>query len=160
MRILTLLTALLLSALPVAGPATAEGRYAGYYYPEAKTAETFARKIVPSPPANEALRVGFVTTITKAQLAAPESPCFVLFAKGEQSEHLIMVALDDQIFKTPYRARALLAQMSSNFRATEFFSSQNLQTEGTFFDMLQIMNFESLVISDGDTWSHRVNFKR
>lgn len=163
MRILTLLSAFLLvtvAGLSTAGFALADDKYAGYYYPEAKTVETFGRKLIPSPPANRALRVGFVTTVTKAQLAAPESPRFVLFAKGEESQHLIMVALDDQIFKTPYRARALLAQMSSNLRSTEFFTSQNLQTAGTFFDMLQIMNFESLVISDGETWSHRVNFAR
>lgn len=163
MRILTLLTAFLMTAAAgILAPqaATADDKYAGYYYPEVATAETFGRKLVPSPPANKALRVGFVTTVTKAQLAAPESPRFVLFAKGDESEHLIMVALDDQIFKTPYRARALLAQMTSNLRGTEFFTSQNLQTAGTFFDMLQIMNFESLVISDGEKWSHRVNFVR
>ena len=161
MRILTRLTAFLivaLAGLSSAGMVAADDKYAGYYYPEAKTAETFGRTIVPSPPANKAVRVGFVTTVTKAQLAAPESPRFVIFAKGEQSEHMIMIALDDQIFKTQYRARALLAQLSSNLRSTEFFTSQNLQTAGTFFDMLQIMNFESLVISDGETWSHRVNF--
>lgn len=156
---------LILLAPFVAGPlagitAHADDRYAGYYYPEAGSAETFGRKLVPSPPANKALRVGFVTTVTKAQLAAPESPRFVIFAKGDQSEHLIMVALDDEIFATLYRARAVLAQLTSNLRGTEFFASQNLQTEGTFFDMLQIMNFESLVISDGVTWSHRVNFVR
>lgn len=163
MRILTLLAAALfagITGMASTTAATADDKYAGYYYPESKTFETFARNLIPSPPANKALRVGFVTTVTKAQLAAPESPRFVLFAKGEQSEHLIMVALDDQIFKTPYRARALLAQLTSNLRSTEFFTSQNLQTAGTFFDMLQIMNFDSLVISDGDTWSHRVDFQR
>lgn len=165
MRFLTLLAACL--SVAFISPAAAENhadndadRYVGYYYPDVETQETFARDLLPSPPANKALRVGFVTTITKAQLAAPESPRFVLFAKGEDSEHLIMVALDDQIFKTPYRARALLAQLTSNLRGTEFFIQQNIQTDGTFFDMLQIMEFESLVISDGDTWSHRVNFEQ
>lgn len=165
MRFLTLLAACLTAALvgPLATSAGADDaisddRYIGYYYPEVGTQETFARAILPSPPANKAIRVEFVTTVTKAQLAAPESPRFVLFAKGEESEHLIMVALDDQIFKTPYRARALLAQLTSNLRRTEFFIRQELQTDGTFFDMLQIMDFKTLVISDGDTWSHRVNF--
>lgn len=138
----------------------AEDRYAGYYYPAVETTETFGRSIVPSPPANKAIRVGFVTTITKAQLAAPESPRFVIFAKGDESEHLIVVALDDQIFRTQYRARALLAQLTSNLRGTDFFQKQNIQTNGTFFDMLQIMNFDSMVISDGVNWSHRVNFVR
>ena len=30
---------------------------------------------------------------------------------------------------------------------------------GSLFDVLQLMDFESLTITDGETWSHRVYFK-
>ncbi|MEX2519943.1 MAG: hypothetical protein WD969_11485, partial [Paracoccaceae bacterium] len=83
---------------------------------------------------------------------------YVIFEKGASSDRLIVVALDDDVFRTLYRARAVLAQLSSNMRGTEFFRQQDLHLEGTLYDMLQIMGFKSLVLSDGSTWSHRVNF--
>ncbi|MEM7270572.1 MAG: hypothetical protein AAF401_15140 [Pseudomonadota bacterium] len=140
--------------------AQAKDKYVGYYYPEIGSEETFDRQIADAPPANKAVRVGFVTSITKAQLEAPESPRFVLFAKGGESDTMIMVALDDDIFKSIYRARALMAQLTSNIRGTAFFKQLGLETAGTFYDMLQMMEFDELIISDGETWSHRVSFVR
>lgn len=150
-------------AAGLAGTASAqdieEGRYTGYYYPPITSEEVFTRKIAETPDAPQAVRVNFVTAMTKAQLAAPESPRFVIFEKGQNSQHLIIVALDDDIFRTIFRARALLAQVSSNLRGTDFFREQKLDIEGTLYDMLQVMGFEDLVLSDGATWSHQVHFK-
>ncbi|QIE57894.1 hypothetical protein G5B40_13860 [Pikeienuella piscinae] len=135
-----------------------EDKYADYYYPPVTSEETFSRVMTGGEPADQEVRVNFVTAITKAQLAAPESPRFVIFEKGSESRNLIIVALDDEVFRTVFRARALLAQMTSNMRGTEFFRKQNLHLEGTLYDMLQVMGFTSLVVSDGATWAHRVNF--
>ena len=143
-----------------AGVATAQDKYVGYYYPEIGSEETFSRVITNAPQAGKNIRVNFVTTITKAQLEAPESPRFVLFTKGGESDTLIMIALDDEVFKTLYRARALMAQLTSNIRGTAFFRQQNLEVTGTFYDMLQLMSFKRLVISDGENWSHQVNFTK
>lgn len=155
MRIFALLAAACLT-LPTL--AAAEEKYVGYYYPEITSEETFARVITPGPTPTPEVRADFVTSITKAQLAAPESPRFVIFEKGDASEHLVIVALDDDVFSTLYRARALMAQLTSNFRGTEFFRTQGLAAAGTFYDMIQLLQFETLVISDGETWSHQVNF--
>ena len=144
----------------LAGIASAQDKYVGYYYPEIGSEETFSRVIANAPSAGKDVRVNFVTTVTKAQLEAPESPRFVLFTKGGKSDTLIMIALDDEIFKTLYRARALMAQLTSNIRGTAFFRQQNLDVTGTFYDMLQLMSFKRLVISDGENWSHQVNFVR
>ena len=159
MRIL-LAACLFLTAGLIGGVAAAQDKYVGYYYPEIGSEEEFGRVIADAPFAGKDIRVNFVTTITKAQLEAPESPRFVLFTKGGDSDTLIIIALDDEIFKTLYRARALLAQLTSNIRGTAFFRQQNLEVTGTFFDMLQMMRFERLVISDGENWSHQVNFTR
>ncbi len=149
---------LALLALPAAAQEI-EDRYAGYHYPPVTTEETFTRVIAPgTPPAEQAVRVNFVTSITKAQLAAPESPRYVIFEKGANSDRLMIIALDDDVFRTLFRARAVLAQLTSNMRGTDFFRQQDLHLEGTLYDMLQIMGFSSLVLSDGATWSHRVNF--
>lgn len=149
---------IVLTALFAATTGVASDRYAGYYYPEITSTEEFSRVIRDSSAANKEVRVDFVTSLTAAQLAAPESPRFVFFAKGDDAKHLTVVALDDDVFSTLYRARAVLAQMTSNMRNNEFFRQQNLQFVATFYDFLQLMDFETLVISDGETWAHQITF--
>ena len=155
-RLLALTAALCMTALT----AHAQERYEGYYYPEVTSQEQFSRVIRQGPASNKGVRVEFVTNLTAAQLAAPESPRFVFFAKGADARHLNIIALDDEVFATIYRARAVMAQMTSNMRSNEFFRSQGLEYVATFYDLLQIMEFDTLVISDGETWSHQVNFFR
>lgn len=154
----TVFAALCFSACLMAGPGAAADRYVDYYYPPVTSEETFARTLTPGRSSTRDVRVNFVTAITKAQLAAPESPRYVLFEKGAGSDRLIIIALDDEVFRTLFRARAFLAQMTSSMRGTGFFRKQDLHLEGTFYDMLQVMGFTSLVISDGAEWAHRVNF--
>lgn len=142
------------------GPGEAADRYAGYYFPEITSEEVFDRILVDVPAPAKEDRVRFIGAITKAQLEAPENPRFVIFPKGADSDTLIITALDDDVFKTLFRARAQMAQISANLRSSPFFRELNLDIEGTFFDMLQIMEFEALIVTDGETWSHRVNFVR
>jgi len=130
----------------------------GYYFPAITSQETFNRILVKTQTSGRDVRVGFITSITMAQLEAPESPRFVVFAKGTQAEKLIIVALDDEIFKTLYRARAILAQLTSNVRANFFAGQEDLERTATFFDLLQMMQFKSLVITDGENWAHKVIF--
>lgn len=147
----------LLAGLFLAGPAGADGDHrAGYYYPAITSDEYFERSFPKTPPANRDVRVNFITQITKAQLEAPENPRFSIFAKGQDAEHMIIVALDDEIFRTLYRARAQLAQLTSNARSTDFFVSNNIQFSATWFDLAKLLGFEDIVISDGVVWSHKI----
>ncbi len=130
---------------------------ARYYYPPITSEESFSRDLG-GPPADRRVRVNFMTQITKAQLAAPENPRFVIFAKGSGAEHMILVALDDEVFKTLYRARAVLAQLTSNARGTDFFIENGIEDFATWFDLARLLGFEDLVISDGETWAHKVTF--
>lgn len=148
----------LLAILLLAAPAAADSRE-GYYYPEVTSTEHFDRELNAGPPANRAVRSAFITEVTRAQLAAPESPRFVIFAKGEEAEHMIIVALDDQIFRTVFRARALLAQLTANARGTAFYRQSELRFQATWFDLAKLLGFEDIVISDGSTWAHRVVLK-
>ena len=149
-----------LFALVLAGAAAAEDRYVGYYYPEVSSEETFERVIRSSPDTGRPLRVDFVNVLTQSQLQAPESPRFVFFAKGDDADTLILVALDDEIFSTIYRARAILAQLTVSVRTGGFFQREDLQYVATFFDLLQMMEFDELLTTDGKTWTHRVDFIR
>ncbi|MEM7212035.1 MAG: hypothetical protein AAF479_09090 [Pseudomonadota bacterium] len=141
------------------GSADAEDRREGYYYPPVISEEVFIREIGTPPTANRAVRTNFINELTAAQLAAPENPRFSVFAKGRGAEHMVIVALDDQIFKTLYRARAQLAQLTANARGTEFFRQNELQFVATWFDLAKMLGFEDIVITDGDTWSHRITLR-
>ena len=135
-------------------------RYVGYYYPPITSGETFERVVRSVPGVGRNVRVDFINKLTAAQLATPESPRFVFFAKGQKADKLILVALDDEVFSTMFRARALMAQLTVSVRQGGFFRGQELQSVVTFYDMLQLLQFDTLVISDGENWSHKIDFKR
>lgn len=147
-------------AIVFAGAVAAQDRYVGYYYPEVTSEETFDRVVRASQGAGKSVRIDFVNVLTAAQLDAPESPRFVFFAKGESAGTLILVGLDDEVFSTLYRARAIMAQMTVAVRQGGFFQQEELQYVATFYDLLQLMQFDELVISDGHTWAHKVTFQR
>lgn len=155
MRTILIIAALLFST---AG-ASADDKREGYYYPEVTTTERFSRTLPNVPPAGRKVRTSFITAVTKAQLAAPENPRFVIFAKGQTAEHMIIVALDDEIFRTLFRARAVLAQLTANARGTQFFRATDLRFLATWFDLAKLLGFEDIVISDGATWSHRIELQ-
>ncbi|MEM6499436.1 MAG: hypothetical protein AAF709_22270 [Pseudomonadota bacterium] len=140
--------------------ASAEERYEGYYYPTVTSEETFERAVRDLGEPNRQVRVDFIQNITQSQLAAPEAPQFIFFAKGNDAKHLIVVGLNDDVFSTLFRARAVMAQMTVNVRSSPFFVDQNLQFLATFYDLLQILEFDTLVLSDGKNWSHKVTFVR
>ncbi|MEM1298295.1 MAG: hypothetical protein AAGH68_03370 [Pseudomonadota bacterium] len=147
------------AGLSVSVAAKADDKRIGYYYPAITSEETFERSFPETPPADRGVRVNFVTEITKAQLAAPETPRFSVFAKGGGAQHMIIVALDDEIFRTLYRARAQLAQLTSNARSTQFFIDNNIQFHATWFDLAKLLGFKDIVISDGVTWSHKIHLR-
>ena len=142
-------------AVAMAGGASADSR-SGYYYPAITSEEVFQRSFQQTPPADREVRINFITQITKAQIEAPENPRFSIFAKGQRAQHMVIVALDDEIFRTLYRARAQLAQLTSNARSTDFFINNNIQFSATWFDLAKLLGFEDIVISDGVIWSHKI----
>lgn len=149
-----------LIAVMLAGTSIAQERHVGYYYPEITSEETFDRVVRASRGADKPVRIDFVNQITQAQLDAPESPRFVFFAKGETASTLILIALDDEVFSTLYRARAIMGQLTVSVRQSGFFQQQDLEYVATFYDLLQLIQFDELIISDGETWAHRVAFIR
>lgn len=155
----TLFALVAVTSQATAQPAETSSRYEGYYHPPITSSEVFARPRADAPAANRAVRVTFVTQLTKAMLDAPDTPPYVLFAKGGEADTLFLIGLDDQMFKTLYRARAVLAQLTSNARGTEFFVRSEQQTTATFFDLLVLLGFKRLVVSDGEVWAHQVTFE-
>lgn len=151
--------AALLGALLLCEPAAARDRHAGYYYPEPQTHEEYVARAVTLADSNRTRRIGFVTQLTNELLTKPYPPQFVIFAKGAEAEKLIIVSLYDGAFDTLYRARALLAQLTSVARLSRIFQENRVEEIFTFFDLLKLLGFKQLTISDGDEFAHQVVFK-
>ncbi|MGI9485813.1 MAG: molybdopterin-guanine dinucleotide biosynthesis protein A [Geminicoccaceae bacterium] len=145
----------LLLGLCMASSGHADDRHAGYYYPEPASTEVYRSEVPGIPGANRARRVGFVVAVANAMVEKPYPPRFALFAKGAKAEKLLIVALEDGVLDTIYRARAHLAGLTSLARGTPIFKQVGA-AKLNFFDLLKMLGFEQLTISDGDVFAHQV----
>ena len=145
--------------IPLAAAAAAEDRHAGYYYPPPATIETYAARTIVLPEATRETRLGFIIGITERSLNRPYPPRLVMFAKGDDAQKLIIVALEDNYLDTLYRARALFAMLTSVSRTTPFIVDLGLADFLTFFDLLKLLGFKQVTISDGDGFAHQVILK-
>ncbi len=152
-----LLAGIILTVFPLA--AFAEDRREGYYYPPITSEEVFDRKIAGVPKAVGAVRTAFITEITQGQLRSPTKPRIAIFGKGGETQHLIIVALDDEVFGTLFRARGVMAQLTAHARTTPFFKKNGIQFAATWFDLAKILGFEDIVLTDGKSWAHRINIE-
>lgn len=153
-----MLALLALGYLGAAQPANAGDRHVGYYYPEPETREQYKARSITLPDANRSKRIEFVNAITAQMLASPYPPQFAIFAKGTEAEKLIIVGLYDGAYNTLFRARALLAMLTAVTRRTPYFEETGVEDIFTFFDLLVLMGFKQLTISDGRTFAHQVTF--
>jgi len=131
-------------------------RHVGYYYPEPASEETYVSRAQPMPDANRTQRLAFVTVLATQQLAAPYSPGLAVFAKGDEAEKLIMVALKDELFDSIYRMRGVLAMLTASARTSELFRAYQVQDIFTFFDLLKLMGFEKVTLTNGRDLTHVV----
>jgi len=147
---------LLLAGLGYAGSAVGADRHIGYYYPPPDQIEVYSARTQVLHDASQRRRIGFVTAITHENLKRPYPPTTVFYAKGEDSQKLIIVALQDGVLDTIYRVRAYLASLTAIARTTAAF--QNTPAEGilTFFDLARMLGFEQITISDGRKFTHQV----
>lgn len=139
-----------------ATPSDAADRHAGYYYPTPDTIETYTARTITTAEADRKMRLGFIVGITQNMLNTPYAPRFAIFAKGEEAEKMIIVALEDDYIDTIYRARALLAMLTAVIRATPLLQEIGLADFLTFFDLSKLLGFSQITISDGDKFAHQV----
>jgi len=157
------LLVLLLAAIvqPVLAQDETEGersvdRHVGYYYPMPQTEETYVARAAVLAESDRARRLEFVTLLALQQMSAPYPPGLAIFAKGEDAEKLIIVALRDEIFDSVYRMRGVLAMMTASARSSELFRSYKVEDIFTFFDLLKLLGFEKVTLSNGRELSHVV----
>jgi hypothetical protein len=139
--------------------AEAGGRHAGYYYPPPESTEVYTARSKVLPESDRKLRIAFVTGITNQLAVRPYAPTAAIFAKGEQAEKLIIIALEDGRIDTLFRARAIFANMTAAARVMPLFEERGVEDWFTFFDLAKMLGFEQVTISDGRDFAHQVKFE-
>jgi hypothetical protein len=140
-------------------PTPANDRHAGYYYPAPVSRETFVSRARTLIDADRAKRLDFVNGLTNAQMSLPYRPHYAIFAKGDRADRLIITSLERGQIDTVYRARGLLAQLTSAARTSPFFEEVGVEDLFTFLDLLKLMGFSRLTIGDGDKFAHQINIR-
>lgn len=131
-------------------------RHAGYYYPAPESSETYTARVNKLPDSDRNRRIGFVTVLTTELLNRNYAPTYALFAKGDDGEKLIIVGSMDGQLDTIYRARALFATLTAVARMTPMFQDMPDADRLTFFDLLKMLGFQQVTISDGVGFAHQV----
>lgn len=140
----------------VAFRAPADDRHAGYYYPIPATSETYKARAVALPDASRKRRILFVTELSNQMINGAYPPQVAVFAKGEEAEKLIITALYADSYNTLYRMRGLLAMLSAMARTTPIFRAYEVEDLFTFLDLLKLLGFDQLTVTDGDRFAHRI----
>ena len=128
----------------------------GYYYPKPTSIEHYPARVYTLPESDRVRRQAFVIGLTKQLVGGQYAPSYAVFAKGNGSDKLIIVALADGQLNTIYRARALLATFTSVARSTSFFQQNTQPDESTFLDLLKLLGFKQVTISDGRDFTHQM----
>jgi len=145
---------------PAAAPkAAGEDRYIGYYYPKPTATETFESSMQTIAGAERAQRIQFVTVVSQGTIQSAYRVPYAVFAKGEKGDRMIIVGLQAGELNTPYRMRALLANLTTMSRLSPFFQERTVAEDATFFDLLKLLGFSQLTITDGDKVTHQVTIK-
>ena len=150
------LFAVLAASDAVAQPAD---RHEEYYYPKVSSRETYVSRARVMDDSDRTRRIGFVSGLTQQLADMPYAPSYAVFAKGGESDRLIIVAYGDGQLNTLYRARALFASLTSLSRLTTLFRELQVEELFTFFDLCKLLGFRTLTISDGATFTHQVTLR-
>jgi hypothetical protein len=159
MRILLAVCLAVLAAAWTGDVAASDDRHEGYYYPKVTSTETYRARVRALRDSDRARRLGFVTGMAAGAQEKGYPPHMAFFAKGKDAEKAILVALDDDRMATLYRARAVLALLTATARATPVFRDLDPNGNYTFLDLLALLGFEQLTISDGRSFAHQFEIR-
>jgi len=151
------LAALLLTAGTL--PARAQDTQEGYYYPKPKVVETYQARVAALPDSDRSRRIGFVTALSKEFDARPFPPTYLVFAKGDEADKLIITGMIDGQLNTVYRTRALLADLTASARLTDFFQKNAIAEYATFLDFLKLLGFKQVTVTDGVAFAEQIKIE-
>jgi hypothetical protein len=146
-------------AAAATAPKADEDKYVGYYYPKPTATETYTSPMQTIAGAERAQRVQFATVVSQGTIQSAYRVPYAVFVKGEKADKMIIVGLQPGEMSTIYRARAILANMTTMSRLSPFFQERTIAEDANFFDLLKLLGFQQITISDGDKFTHQVNIK-
>jgi hypothetical protein len=144
---------------PAAAAPAGEDRYVGYYYPKPTSTETFESTMQTIAGAERAQRIQFVTVVSQGTIQSAYRVPYAVFAKGEKADRMIIVGMQQGELNTVYRMRALLANMTTMSRLSPFFQERTVAEDATFFDLLKLLGFREVTVTDGEKVTHQVTIK-
>lgn len=136
-----------------------EDRYIGYYYPKPTSTEVFESSMQTIAGAERPQRIQFVTVVSQGTIQSAYRVPYAVFAKGGKGDKMIIVGMQQGELNTIYRMRALLANMTTMSRLSPFFQERTVAEDATFFDLLKLLGFRELTITDGEKLTHQVTIK-
>jgi hypothetical protein len=134
-------------------------RHEGYYYPPIGSREIYVARARTLGDSTKQRRLTFVTAMAGLQTKEPYPPTYLMYAKGDNAEKMILVATQDGYFDTLYRMRALLATFTYAVRETPLFQQFKVDALFTFLDLLKLMGFTQLTLTDGRTYAHQIEIQ-
>jgi hypothetical protein len=134
-------------------------RHVGYYYPQPASEEEYEARAVALPDASRKRRILFVTELTNQMMSNPYPPPVAVFAKGGEARKLIITSLYADGYNTLYRMRGLLALLSARARSTAIFREYQVEDLFTFLDLLKLLGFEKVTVTDGDLFAHQIHIR-
>ncbi|HSI00095.1 MAG TPA: hypothetical protein VLA02_05795 [Reyranella sp.] len=147
-------------AAPAKPAAASDGdRYVGYYYPKPNSTEVYESTMQTIAGVDRPQRVQFVTVVSQGTIQSAYRVPYAVFVKGEKADKMIIVGLGPGEFNTIYRMRALLANMTTMSRLSPFFQERTVAEDATFFDLLKLLGFSSVTMTDGEKLTHQVTIK-
>lgn len=144
-------------AAAAATPKADNDKYVGYYYPKPTAIETYTSPMQTIAGAERAQRVQFATVVSQGTIQSAYRVPYAVFVKGEKADKMIIVGLQPGEMSTIFRARAILANMTTMSRLSPFFQERTIAEDANFFDLLKLLGFQQITISDGDKFTHQVN---
>ena len=139
--------------------AAGDDRHEGYYYPKITSSEVYRARTHKLRDSDRVRRLGFITGMAAGAQEKGYSPQMAFFAKGSDADKAILIGLEDGRLDTLYRARAVLAMLTATARATPAFRDLDPDGQYTFLDLLALLGFEELTVSDGRSYAHRIEIK-
>jgi hypothetical protein len=147
------------AAAHTAAAAPTTDRLAGYYYPTPNSTETYESSLQTIAGTERAQRIQFTTVVSQGTLQSPYRVPYAVFAKGDAADRLIIVGLVPGEMSTIYRMRGVLSNMTTQARTSPFLQERTVAEDVNFFDLLKLLGFRQVTITDGDKLTHQVTIK-
>jgi hypothetical protein len=147
---------ILAAFLLLPGQAIAQGNSTAIY-PAVSSSEDYISPLKRLQERDAATRATLVAALTEQQLGRGYPPQAALILTGLDSEELAIVALHRGALATQFQARAYVNQLAPSLRNLPMVIAGEVTPQHGTLDLLKLFGFRRITVSDGETFSLRIN---